>query len=62
MTNFLDWVATARKAAVAAVGVAVTLLTAYNHIPFLPDQPLVSTLLGVLTVVATWLVPNKPAA
>lgn len=62
MTNFLDWVATARKAAVSAVGVAVTLLTAYNQIPFLPSQPLVSTLLGVLTVVATWLVPNKPAA
>lgn len=48
------------KALASAVGVLVTLLTAYHQIPFLPDQPVVVSILGALTVVLTWLVPNKP--
>lgn len=50
------------KALVSALGIVVTLLTAYHQIPFLPDQPIVVSVLGALTVLLTYLVPNKPAS
>lgn len=64
-TNFVasarDFVADSKKAVAAAVGVTVTVLTVYNQLPFLPNQPLVVSALAALTVVATWLVPRKKA-
>jgi hypothetical protein len=57
----LSWLASARKALVTAVGIAITVLTAAHSMPFIPDQPLILTILGVLTTVATYLVPNAPA-
>jgi hypothetical protein len=50
------------KALVSALGLVVTLLTAYHQIPFLPDQPVVAAVLGALTVLLTYLVPNKSAS
>lgn len=55
----LDFLAKVRKAIVSAVGVAITLLTVYHQVPFLPDQPVVASILGALTVLATYFVPNK---
>jgi hypothetical protein len=61
MDTILGYLASVRKALTSAIGVVVTLLTVYHHVSFLPDQPLVASLLGALTVLATWLVPNKTA-
>lgn len=57
--SVLSFLSGARKAVAAAVGVAVTLLSAYHQLPGLPDQPLVVAALAFLTTVATYLVPNK---
>lgn len=54
-----SWFASTRKAVVTAVGLAVTILTAYHDIPFLPDQVVVVAVLAALTTVATYLTPNK---
>jgi len=51
----------ARKAAVAGLGAVVTILTVYHQFAFLPDQPLVVSLLTAATAVLTYLVPNKSA-
>lgn len=53
-----SWLSDAKKALAAAVGVAVVALQAYHELPFLPQQPVVTAVLGVLTVVATWLAPG----
>jgi len=57
----LTWFASVRKALVTAVGFAITLLTALHALSFIPDQPLIAVILGVLTTVATYLTPNAPA-
>lgn len=60
MTLFGYTPAQIRKALVAAVGILTTLLTAN----LLPDTwaHWVSTVIGVLTAVLTYAVPNVPAA
>lgn len=60
----LTFFASAKKAVVAAVGVALTALTFAHSLTFLPAQwtVAVGVVLAILTPVATWLAPNKPAA
>lgn len=59
LSSAVAYLATVKKAVASAVGVAITVLTAYHEIPILPDQPLVVAILAALTAVATWLIPNK---
>lgn len=52
------------KALASAIGVAVTVLTVADKIPFVPGpwHVTIGVILAVLTPVATWLVPNKAKA
>lgn len=56
--------AEARKAVATLVGVALTVLTLVNDIPFLPASISVpiGAIIGVLTVIATYAIPNKKAS
>lgn len=54
-----------RKAIVSAIGVVLTILTfvTHNFGGLLPASwtAIIAAIIGVLTVVATWATPNKPA-
>lgn len=52
-----------RKAVAAAVGSLLTVLTFAHSLPFIPAQyeTLIGVVLGVLTPLATWLIPNRTA-
>lgn len=61
MTSFLDSLAKVRKALAAAVGTALVVLTSVEGVPFLPAtwHAFVVSVVAVLTVAATYLVPNQ---
>lgn len=57
----LSYLAEAKKALAAAVGVALTALTFAHQLPFVPAQyeAVVGSLIAVLTPVSVWLASNK---
>jgi hypothetical protein len=59
----LSQLSSAKKALAAALGMVLTVLTFTHNLPFVPAQweAVVGVVLAVLTPIATWLTPNKPA-
>lgn len=64
LSSVVTFVEESRKAVTTAVGVTVTVLTAVNTLPFIPASVhgVVTGALAVATVLATYLIPNKPPA
>lgn len=62
MDKVFSFFASARKAVATAIGVVLTVLTAVNTVPFLPSSwhGVIVAVVGVLTVIATYVVPNAP--
>lgn len=61
ITTMLTTLAQWRKALASGIGTLLTILTFTGNLPFIPSTwvTTIGVVVGILTPIATWLVPNK---